>query len=123
MRQFFLTVPNDLIDAVRMDGLSELAIVWRVMLPGAIPAVTAFGIYSVVVHWNDYFWPLIALNSNGGAIPGSHEPPAYAIVLADADTVVVHTHDYLDASPKFSMGSQTPDQRAYALNLDPTAVS
>lgn len=63
MRQFFLTVPNDLIDAARMDGLSELAIVWRVMLPSAIPAVTAFGIFSVVAHWNDYFWPLIALNS------------------------------------------------------------
>jgi len=63
MRQFFMTVPNDLIDAARMDGLSELAIVWRVMLPSAIPAVTAFGIFSVVAHWNDYFWPLIALNS------------------------------------------------------------
>jgi multiple sugar transport system permease protein len=63
MRQFFLTVPDDLVDAARMDGLSEYAIVWRVMLPSAIPAVTAFGIFSVVAHWNDYFWPLIALNS------------------------------------------------------------
>jgi multiple sugar transport system permease protein len=33
------------------------------MLPTAIPAVTAFGIFSVVAHWNDYFWPLIAVNS------------------------------------------------------------
>jgi multiple sugar transport system permease protein len=33
------------------------------MLPAAIPAVTAFGIFSVVAHWNDYFWPLIVLNS------------------------------------------------------------
>ena len=63
MRQFFLTVPDDLVDAARMDGISELGIVWRVMLPTAIPAVTAFGIFSVVAHWNDYFWPLIALNS------------------------------------------------------------
>jgi multiple sugar transport system permease protein len=63
MRQFFKTVPDDLIDAARMDGLSEFAIVWRVMLPTAIPAVTAFGIFSVVVHWNDYFWPLIVINS------------------------------------------------------------
>lgn len=63
MRQFFLTIPTDLIDAARMDGLSELAIVWRVMLPAAVPAVTAFGIFSVVAHWNDYFWPLIVLNS------------------------------------------------------------
>ncbi|KIZ39138.1 sugar ABC transporter permease [Rhodopseudomonas palustris] len=64
MRQFFKTVPDDLIDAARMDGISEFGIVWRVMLPTAIPAVTAFGIFSVVAHWNDYFWPLIVLNSN-----------------------------------------------------------
>ncbi|WP_341705202.1 carbohydrate ABC transporter permease [Ferrovibrio sp.] len=63
MRQFFLTVPDDLIDAARMDGLSEFSIVWRVMLPTAIPALIAFGIFSVVAHWNDYFWPLIAVNS------------------------------------------------------------
>lgn len=63
MRQFFMTVPDDLIDAARMDGMSEFGIVWRVMLPAAIPALTAFGIFSVVAHWNDYFWPLIVINS------------------------------------------------------------
>lgn len=63
LRQFFMTVPDDLIDAARIDGMSEIGIVWRVMLPTAIPAVTAFGIFSVVAHWNDYFWPLIAVGS------------------------------------------------------------
>jgi multiple sugar transport system permease protein len=63
MRQFFKTVPDDLIDAARMDGISEFGIVWRVMLPTAIPALTAFGIFSVVAHWNDYFWPLVVLTS------------------------------------------------------------
>ena len=63
MRQFFMTVPDDLVDAARMDGISELGIVWRVMLPTAIPAITAFGIFSVISHWNDYFWPLIVLSS------------------------------------------------------------
>lgn len=63
MRQFFMTVPDDLVDAARMDGISEFGIVWRVMLPTAIPALTAFGIFSVVAHWNDYFWPLIVLSS------------------------------------------------------------
>jgi len=63
LRQFFMTVPDDLIDAARMDGIGEIGIVWRVMLPTAIPAVTAFGIFSVVSHWNDYFWPLIAVSS------------------------------------------------------------
>ncbi|MCR8724683.1 carbohydrate ABC transporter permease [Frigidibacter sp. ROC022] len=61
MRQFFLTVPDDIIDAARIDGMSEFGIVWRVMLPTAVPAVIAFGIFSVVAHWNDYFWPLIAV--------------------------------------------------------------
>ena len=61
LRQFFMTVPDDLLDAARIDGVSEIGIVWRVMLPTALPAVTAFGIFSVVAHWNDYFWPLIAV--------------------------------------------------------------
>lgn len=61
MRQFFKMLPDDLIDAARLDGMSELAIVWRVMIPTAIPALVAFGIFSVVAHWNDFFWPLIAV--------------------------------------------------------------
>lgn len=63
MRQFFMTVPNDIIDAARIDGMSEFGIVWRIMLPTAVPALIAFGIFSVVAHWNDYFWPLIAVSN------------------------------------------------------------
>lgn len=63
MRQFFRSVPDDLVDAARMDGISEFGIVWRIMAPAAIPALTAFGIFSVIAHWNDYFWPLIVLSS------------------------------------------------------------
>jgi multiple sugar transport system permease protein len=64
MRQFFMTVPDDLIDAARMDGMSEFSIVWRVMLPTAIPALLAFAIFSIVAHWNDYFWPRIVVTGN-----------------------------------------------------------
>ena len=64
MRQFFMTVPDDLIDAARMDGMGEYSIVWNVMLPTAIPALLAFGIFSVVAHWNDYFWPRIVITGN-----------------------------------------------------------
>ncbi|SDI28242.1 carbohydrate ABC transporter permease [Alloyangia pacifica] len=64
MRQFFMTVPDDLVDAARMDGMSEFAIVWRVMLPTAIPALLAFAIFSVVAHWNDYFWPRIVVTGD-----------------------------------------------------------
>jgi multiple sugar transport system permease protein len=62
-RQFFKSIPDDVIHAARLDGLSELAIVWRIMLPMALPAVVAFAIFSVVAHWNDLFWPLIAVRS------------------------------------------------------------
>ncbi|WP_143957894.1 carbohydrate ABC transporter permease [Rhodoligotrophos appendicifer] len=62
-RQFFKTVPDDLINAARLDGLSEIDIVLRVVLPLTAPAATAFGIFSVVAHWNDLFWPLIVTRS------------------------------------------------------------
>ncbi|MES5486348.1 carbohydrate ABC transporter permease [Bradyrhizobium sp. INPA03-11B] len=61
LRQFFKTIPDDVVHAARLDGLSELAIVWRIMVPMALPAVIAFSIFSVVSHWNDLFWPLIAV--------------------------------------------------------------
>lgn len=64
MRQFFMTVPDDLIDAARMDGMTEFSIIWRVMLPTAIPALLAFAIFSVVAHWNDYFWPRIVITGD-----------------------------------------------------------
>lgn len=62
-RQFFKAVPDDLVYAARLDGLSEMAIVWRLMVPLAWPAVIAFSIFSVVSHWNDLFWPLIVIRS------------------------------------------------------------
>jgi multiple sugar transport system permease protein len=62
-RQFFKSIPDDIIHAARLDGLSELAIVWRIMLPMALPAVVAFSIFSVVAHWNDLFWPSIVIKS------------------------------------------------------------
>ena len=64
MRQFFKTVPDDLINAARMDGMSEFSIVWKVMLPTAIPALLAFAIFSVVAHWNDYYWPRIVITGD-----------------------------------------------------------
>ncbi|MFC7608094.1 carbohydrate ABC transporter permease [Teichococcus aestuarii] len=68
-RQFFKSLPDDLIHAARLDGMSEMAIVWRVVLPNARPAATAFAIFSVVAHWNDLFWPLIVVNTPEHATP------------------------------------------------------
>ncbi|OBQ52128.1 sugar ABC transporter permease [Halodesulfovibrio spirochaetisodalis] len=61
MRQFFMAIPDDIMDAARMDGMGEISILIRIMLPMAVPALTAFGILSFIAHWNDFFWPLICL--------------------------------------------------------------
>ena len=67
--QFFRAMPDDLINAARLDGMSELAIVLRVIVPNAWPAITAFSIFSVVAHWNDLFWPQIVVTETAMAPP------------------------------------------------------
>ena len=68
-RQFFAQIPADLFDAARVDGLGETEIVWRIAFPLALPAATAFAIFSVTAHWNDLFWPLIATTDPHLATP------------------------------------------------------
>lgn len=80
MRQFFRTVPDDLLHAARLDGLSEWAIVWRVMLPTATPALVSFGLLSLVWHWNDYFWPLLVVQTETLATP-----PLGVVFFANAE--------------------------------------
>ncbi|MGE7368141.1 carbohydrate ABC transporter permease [Neorhizobium sp. NPDC001467] len=67
--QFFRAMPDDLIHAARLDGMSELGIVMRVIVPNAWPAITAFAIFSVVAHWNDLYWPLIVVSNQDYATP------------------------------------------------------
>lgn len=69
MRQFFRTVPDDLIAAARMDGMGEFAITWRLMLPTALPALAAFACLSFIWNWNEFFWPFIAIQSEHLATP------------------------------------------------------
>lgn len=59
LRQALLSVPDSLIEAARLDGASELAIVYRLLPPLLAPSIAAFFIFSFVYHWNDYFWPLV----------------------------------------------------------------
>ena len=68
-RQFFSALPDDLLHAARLDGMGEWSIVWRVVLPNAWPAASAFAIFSVVSHWNDLFWPLIVVQGHEHATP------------------------------------------------------
>lgn len=69
LRQSFRTVPQELIDAARMDGASEAYTLWFVVVPQVLPAIAAFGIFSVVTHWNDFFWPLLVVTSIERATP------------------------------------------------------
>lgn len=71
-RQFFITVPDELIDAARMDGAGELGIFFRIMLPLARPIIVTLAIFSFQWRWNDYIWPLLVLN----------DPKQYTIQVA-----------------------------------------
>lgn len=59
IREAFASISNDILDAARIDGASVLQIIFRVMVPIARPTIIAFSLFSVVYHWNDYFWPLV----------------------------------------------------------------
>jgi alpha-1,4-digalacturonate transport system permease protein len=61
LRQYMLTIPDELLEAARMDAASEWKIYWRIMLPLALPAVAALGILSIVWRWNDLILPMVAI--------------------------------------------------------------
>jgi alpha-1,4-digalacturonate transport system permease protein len=61
-RQFFLSIPNDLLEAARIDGSGELSTFLRIMLPLSRPIMLTLAIFSFQWRWNDYIWPLIVLN-------------------------------------------------------------
>jgi len=63
MRQFFSTVPDDLIAAARLDGLNELEIWWHVALPLVTPALSALAIFVFLGNWTAFLWPLIVTSS------------------------------------------------------------
>lgn len=62
MRQFFDGVPNELLDAARIDGMNEFGIFLRIAMPLVKPAVAALCIFNFIGNWNAYLWPLIIAN-------------------------------------------------------------
>lgn len=63
LRQTFRSIPRDLEDAAGLDGCGGLRFLWHVLLPLARPTLVAFGLISLVSHWNDYLWPLIVTDT------------------------------------------------------------
>ncbi|WP_108483113.1 carbohydrate ABC transporter permease [Oceaniglobus ichthyenteri] len=67
LRQYMLTIPDELLEAARMDAASEWRIFWRIVMPLSLPALSVLAILSVIWRWNDFLWPLIVLISDPSA--------------------------------------------------------
>jgi putative chitobiose transport system permease protein len=63
MRQAYLAVPQELIDAARVDGAGELRIWWQIMVPTTVPAMTALAVFAFVNSWTSFIWPYIVLKT------------------------------------------------------------
>jgi len=63
MRQYMITIPNDLLDAARLSGCSEFGLYWRIVLPLSKPALAALGLVNSVFTWNDLMWPALMIKN------------------------------------------------------------
>ncbi len=96
MRQFFMGVPNELIDAARLDGFGEFRIFWKIALPLVKPAVAALCIFTFLGNWNAYIWPLIVIRSEemrtlpvGVAFFSSENGARFDLIMAAASLATV----------------------------------
>lgn len=96
MRQFFMGLPNELIDAARLDGFSEFRIFWKIGLPLVKPAVAALCIFTFLGNWNAYIWPLIVTRSDtmrtlpvGIAFFSSEAQSSFHLIMAAASLATV----------------------------------
>ncbi len=64
LRQYMLTLPDELLDAARIDGASEWRIFAQIIIPLSMPALAVLAIFSVMWRWNDFLWPLVVLTHN-----------------------------------------------------------
>jgi multiple sugar transport system permease protein len=67
LRQFFMTIPRELSDAMRVDGAGDLQILLRVIVPLAKPAIAAVALFNFIYAWNDFYGPLVYLAQNPDA--------------------------------------------------------
>lgn len=79
--QSFRSYPEEVIEAARMDGFSEMEICWRLVLRGSLPSLAAFAVFSLVAHWNDLYWPMIVVTDTNLA-----PPPLGMLFFADVES-------------------------------------
>jgi cellobiose transport system permease protein len=91
MRQYLVqALPSELVEAARVDGASSIRIVWHVVFPAARPAMAVLGLLTFVFAWNDFLWPIIALNQQNPTVQvalnslGTGYIPDQAVIMAGA---------------------------------------
>src|SRR5215475_5454502 len=92
LRQFFLTIPGELEDAALIDGADSWRIFWRIVLPLSQPVLGALAIFSFRSAWNDFLWPLIAVNKPDmfplpvalALLRGAYSSESYGPIMAGA---------------------------------------
>lgn len=63
MRQFIAAIPDELLEAARIDGAREFRVFWSIVLPQTKPILATLGVFVFLWHWNDFLWPLVAARS------------------------------------------------------------
>lgn len=97
MRQYLTSLPDEMLDAARVDGASELAIFFRIVLPTSMPGLASLGIIFFMARWNDFLWPLAVLRSDEVrtvplmliALQGPPGRTAYDLLMAGSVVSVV----------------------------------
>ena len=64
VRQYALSIPDEMLDAARVDGASEFRIFWSIVVPGIMPILATLSIWTFLATWNDFMWPLIVLSDS-----------------------------------------------------------
>jgi multiple sugar transport system permease protein len=83
VRQYALSIPDEMLDAARVDGASEFRIFWSIVVPGIVPILATLAIWTFLATWNDFMWPLIVLSDE------SH----YTLPVALANLAGEHVQD------------------------------
>ena len=92
-RQFYLTIPDDMVDAAKIDGAGPLRFLWSILLPNSGANIAAMFVVMFIYGWNQYLWPLMVTSSDkmsvvvvgiASTVPTGTQPPEWNLVMAAA---------------------------------------